>query len=63
MKQIRVAAPFGEARTVAWAIPRMLCAVVFEGAAKVRTSGHGRCEKPNHRLKCVDGKLWVEKCA
>ena len=49
----------GEARAVAGAIPRMLGAVVFEGAAEVRTSGRGGREKAYRRFKSVDSKLWA----
>ena len=50
----------GEARAVAGAIPRMLSAVVFEGAAEVRTSGCGGREKAYRRFKGVDSKLWAQ---
>ena len=53
----------GETRAVAGAIPRMLGAVVFEGAAEVRTSGCGGREKAYRRFKSVDSKLWAQNGA
>ena len=38
----------------------MLGAVVFEGAAEVRTSGCGGREKAYRRFKGVDSKLWAQ---
>ena len=51
---------FSKARAVAGAIPRMLGAVVFEGAAEVRTSGRGGRENTYRRFKSIDGKLWAQ---
>ena len=51
---------FGETRAVTGAIPRMLGAVVFEGAAEVRTSGCGGSENAYRRFKGVDSKLWAQ---
>ena len=56
-------AVFGEARAVAGAIPSMLGFVVFEGATEVRTSWCGGCQKPDGRLKSVEGKLWTKNRA
>ena len=38
----------------------MLGAVVFEGAAEVRTSGCGGSENAYRRFKGVDSKLWAQ---
>ena len=56
-------ARLGKARAVAWAVPRMLRLVVFEGAAEVWTSWCGGRHKSDGRLKSVYSKLWVEDCA
>ena len=50
----------GEARAVAGAIPGMLGAVVFEGAAKMRATGRGGGENTYRRFKSVDSKLWAQ---
>ena len=41
----------------------MLGAVIFEGAAEMRATGRGGGEKPYHRIKGVDGKLWTQNGA
>ena len=50
---------FGEAGAVAWAIPRMLGAVVFQRATEVGTPWRGGGEEPYCGLQGVDGKLWA----
>ena len=54
---------FSKARAVTRAIPGMLGAVVFEGAAEVRTSGCGGSENAYRRFKGVDSKLWAHDSA
>ena len=54
---------FGETRAVAGAIPRMLGAVVFEGAAEVWASGCSGGEESDYRIKSVDGKLRAQESA
>lgn len=51
---------FSKARAVTRAIPRMLGAIVFEGASEVWTSGCGGRENAYRRFKSVDGKLWAQ---
>jgi len=52
-------AVLGKARAVAGTIPGVLGYIVFESATEVWTSGCGRCEKSDSRLKSVDDKLWA----
>lgn len=52
-------AVFGEAGAVAGAIPRMLGAVVFEGAAEVWASWRSWGEETYRRFKGIDGELWA----
>ena len=49
-----------ETETVAGAIPRMLCTVVFQLTAEVRTAGNGGSQKPDCRLSKIDRQLWMQ---
>ena len=49
-------AVFGEAGAVAGAIPGVLYAIVFEGAAEVGTARCGGSENSYRRFKGVNGK-------
>ena len=52
-------AVLAKARAVAGAIPSVLYAIVFEGAAEMGTSGCGGSENSYRRFKGVNGKLWA----